>query len=170
MDTQPFNVRFLSLTSLDRLYRVYLRDGEFYFIRIGGQGGVHQALPQLLGPLGGLISAYLKKRAERNAVSLTHTVDHSHPLLHMRKHQHNFKLNPATVRVSSIRPPSALSLHGTQVGRWTLTLRNGKKMTFQFENNEDMHVAVAWLPNSIGQVLTVDVEWSEKKNAYVKRR
>ncbi|MDX1488424.1 MAG: hypothetical protein R3268_09505 [Acidiferrobacterales bacterium] len=145
-------------------------DSEFYFIRIGGQGGVHEALPHFLGPLGGLISAYFKKRAEKNAAGLISTVDQSHPQLHIRKHQHNFKLNAATVRASRIKPPAFLSLHGTHVGRWMLALRNGKKMVFQFENSKDMHVAIVLLPNAIGQVLSVDVEWSERKNAYVKRR
>ncbi len=170
MSTQPFNVRFISLTSLDRLYRVYLRDSELYFIRIGGQGGVLEALPHLLGPFGALLSAYFKKQAEKSTVGLIDTVDQSDPVLHMRKHRHNFKLNPATVRASRIKSPSVLPLHGTQVGRWMLTLRNGNKMTFQFENSEDMDVALAVLPSAIGQVLTVDVQWSEKTNTFVKRR
>ncbi len=170
MDTQPFNVRFISVTSWDRLYRVYFRDSEFYFIRIGGQGGVHEALLHLLGPIGGFISAFLKKRAEEKKAKLTDRVDQSHPILHIRKHKHNFKLNPATIRESRIKPASILSFHGTQVGRWTLALRDGKKMTFQFENNEDMDVAVVSLPSAIGQVFTVDVEWNEATNRFVKRR
>jgi hypothetical protein len=170
MDTQPFNVRFISLTSLDRLYRVYVQDSEFYFIRIGGQGGILESLPQLFGPIGGFFSAFLKKRAEKNQLSLIDAVDRSHPMLHMRKHPHNFKLNPATIRASGIKPPAVVPLHGTHVGRWTLTLRDGRKMTFQFESTENMHAAVALLLSAMGQVLTVDVEWSEKNNAYVKRR
>jgi hypothetical protein len=141
MDAQPFNARYTAVTSWDRLYRVYFRDSEFYFIRIGGQGGVHEALLHLLGPIGGFVSAFLKKRAEENKAELADRVDQSHPILHLRKHQHNFKLNPATIRASRIKPPSFLPVHGTQVGRWTLTLRDGKKTTFQFEDNEDMNVA-----------------------------
>ncbi|MEE9159840.1 MAG: hypothetical protein V3U60_15835 [Gammaproteobacteria bacterium] len=168
MDTQPFNARFISVTSWDRLYRVYFRDSEFYFIRIGGQGGVHEVLPHLLGPIGGFVGGFLTKRAEKNKANLTDRVDQSHPILHMRKHQHNFKLNLATIRESRIKPPSVLPLHGSQVGRWTLTLRNGKKMVFQFENNEDMNVAVVSLPSAIGQGLTVNVEWNEETNKFVK--
>jgi hypothetical protein len=169
MDTQPFNARFISVTSWDRLYRVYFRDSEFYFIRIGGQGGVHEALLHLLGPIGGFVSTFLKKRAEENKANLTDRVDQSHPILHLRKHQHNFKLNPATIRASRIKPASILAFHGTQVGRWILTLRDGKKMNFQFENSENMEVAVSSLPKVIGQALIVDVEWNEKTNKFTKR-
>lgn len=170
MATEAFNVRFISATSLDRLYRVYFRDSEFYFIRIGGQGGLQEALVHVLGPIGGFIGAFLRKRAEKAMLSLIDTVDQSHPVLHMRKHQHNFKLSPATVRASRIIPPSVLPFHGTQVGRWTMTLRDGRKMTFHFENSEDMKLAVASLPSALGQVLTVDVEWNEKTNTFAKRR
>ena len=114
--------------------------------------------------------SFLKKRAEENKANLTDRVDQSHPILHIRKHQHNFKLNPATIRASRIKPASILSFHGTQVGRWTLTLRDGKKMNFQFENSEDMEVAVSSLPKVIGQTLTVDVERNEKTNKFTKRR
>lgn len=170
MDTQPFNVRFVSLTSLDRLYRVYFRDSELYFIRIGGQGGVYETLPHFLGPFGGLVGGFLRKRAESSQVALSATVDQSHPVLHMRKHQHNFKLNPASVRASTIKPPSLLSLHGTQVGRWALALRDGKKMAFQFESIDDMNVAVLSLPGVLGHVLTIDVEWNRETHTYIKRK
>lgn len=170
MDTQPFNARFVSLTSLDRLYRVCFRDSELYFIRIGGQGGVYESLPHFLGPLGGFVGGFLKKRAVESEEALSVAVDESHPVLYLRKHRHNFKLNPASVKASSIKPPAALSLHGAQVGRWTLALRDGKKMTFQFESIADMNVALLSLPGVLGHALTIDVEWNRDAHSFVRRR
>ena len=158
MDTQPFNARFVSLMSLDRLYRVCFRDSELYFIRIGGQGGVYETLPHVLGPLGGFVGGFLRKRAAESEAAISAEVDESHPVLYMRKHKHNFKLNPASIKASSIRPPAAFSLHGAQIGRWKLLLRDGKNMNFQFESVDDMDLALLSLPAVLGHLLSIDVE------------
>ncbi len=64
----PFNVRALFTWKSDRLYRVYQANGNLYFIRIGGQGGMEYILGHPFGIIGALLVGgalgLLRKRTE----------------------------------------------------------------------------------------------------------
>ena len=36
-----FDAKLVSTFTLDRIYRIFIRDRTLYFIRIGGQGGIN---------------------------------------------------------------------------------------------------------------------------------
>src|SRR5262245_48180605 len=122
-----FDVRCLQQFTGDRKYRVYLRDGEFFFIRIGGQNVAPVAMQ--FGLVGALIAAWFQ-RGDKTTDQLAE-LDQSHPKELLAGHKHNFSLRPSDVVDSSIEPAPILPQHGPCVGRWTVVSRDGKKWRFQ---------------------------------------
>jgi hypothetical protein len=61
-------------------------------------------------------------------------------------------------------------MHGRQAGRWQLLLRDGRKMNFQFETNEDLKAALDLLSTFLNSTLSVNVEWNEKKKRWQKQK
>ena len=173
METKPFNAKMGLSMEADRTYRVYSRGHEFYLIRIGGQEmgqTVGMAVAHQFGLIGALIYGLLKKKDEPKKDDMIQTLDAQDPAMHLDKHKHNFKFSPAEVKESSLEPPAFFAGHGPEVGRWLVELRDGKKMTFHFEATEYMRTAAAALPQVLGPLLTVNVEWSEENGKFVKRR
>ena len=68
----------------------------------------------------------------------------------------------------SIEPPALFALHGTQAGSWRFSMRDGKKMRFEFENTDDMKSALNVLPQLLHGNLKMNVEWSEPKKRFQK--
>src|SRR5262245_11235325 len=121
-----FNARCLSTFTGDRKYRVYCRDGEFFFIRIGGQNMDMVAMH--FGLLGALIAAFFR-RGNKSADAISEQ-DQSHPRELLVHHKHNFSFPPSDIVDSSIEPAPRLPQHGPCVGRWTLRLKDGKEWKF----------------------------------------
>jgi len=180
-----FNVRYNSTFSLDRVYRVYLRDGNFYFVRIGGQyWGIQEAIAAGIHPLGlvgaliatlvvtlfvALLGSSWQERARKKKETLFQTLDNVHPEQLLDRHKHNFKLQPADFQASRIEPPARFYTHGPHVGRWKSLLRNGRKLNLELFTNEDMYIALHLLPDVIGPVLTINAQWDGKKGKYTKK-
>jgi hypothetical protein len=61
-------------------------------------------------------------------------------------------------------------MSGKQAGRWKLFRRDGKKMNFEFENNDDMTAALNLLPQFFNSSLIVNVEWDERKKRFRKKK
>jgi hypothetical protein len=74
------------------------------------------------------------------------------------------------LRDSVIEPPSFFAFHGKQAGRWNFSLRDGKKMRFEFENTDEMKAALDALPRLLNATLQVNVEWDETKKRFQKKK
>jgi hypothetical protein len=59
-------------------------------------------------------------------------------------------------------------MHGKQAGRWNFSLRDGKKMRFEFENSDELKAALDVLPRLLNATLRVNVEWNEMKKRFQK--
>lgn len=164
-----FNARFISNSSFDKLYRIYVVGDQLFFIRIGGQGGLERGITHQLGILGLLIEPMIKKRAEKKEKALIETIDQTDPELLLSRHKDNFRLGSVALQEGTLDPPSFFATHGLHVGRWQLHLRDGKKMSFQFEKAEDMRIALEVLPKLFFSTFHVNVRWNQNKKKYEKR-
>jgi hypothetical protein len=170
MDTiGTFNAKLIA--SSYRTYRVYLKRADVIFIVIaGGLSANPDMLTVHFGLLGALIGAMVKKRAKKKSEATIQRIDQIDPEQLLSEHKHNFKLHASEIREGHIEPRPWLMIGGNQAGRLKLFLRNGKKMNFEFETNEDMRAAVELLPKFLDSSLTVNVEWDEKKKRYRKKQ
>lgn len=170
MGNRPvFNARFISALSFDRLYRVYAAGDQLFFIRIGGQGGLREGLVHSLGLVGFLVESSIRKRADRREKALIEAIDRASPEELLPRHKDNFRLGAAEVQDGTVDPPSFLATHGPHVGRWQLSLRDGRKMTFQFESIEDLRSALDVLPDLFPSGQRVNVRWNPAVGKYEKR-
>jgi hypothetical protein len=169
MDTNgTFNAKLIA--SSYRTYRVYLRRADIFFIVIaGGLSANPDMLTVHFGLLGALIGHFMKKRAKKKNEATIQRIDQLEPEQLLSEHKHNFKLHASEIRDGCIEPRPWLMMGGTQAGRWKLFLRDGKKMNFEFETNEDMRAALNLLPQFMNSSLVVNVEWDEQKKRYRKK-
>jgi hypothetical protein len=165
-----FNARFVSTFSPDRVYRVYVVGNELFFIRIGGQGGVREGVTGGFGLAGGLAGGLLDSRAEKKRGALIQNIDQADPQQLLSDHKHNFTLTSTDFQGGTMEPPSSFAGHGRQVGRWKFNLRDGRKMSFEFEKPEDLRAALDILPKLLGSELAVNVEWNEAKKRFEKSK
>ena len=165
---QAFNAKFVSIFSADRYYRIYVIDNQIFFIRLGGQSILRDALAHQFGLLGGIIGNYFKKKAEKKKDELIQKIDLKTPMELLPAHKHNFKTNVMEFNTISIDPISFIATHGPGVGFWKFQLSNNKKYKFQFEKNEDLKNALDILPNIFTTKIIIHVEWDENKKKYKK--
>jgi len=170
MDTNgTFNAKLIA--SSYRTYRVYLRRSDLFFIVIaGGLSANPDMLTVHFGLLGALIGHIVKKRAKKKNGATIQRIDQLDPEQLLSEHKHNFKLHTSEIREGRIDPRSWLLLGGNQAGRWKLFLRDGKKMNFEFESNEDMSAALNLLPQFFNSSLIVNVEWDQQKKRFRKKK
>jgi hypothetical protein len=167
--TGTFNAKLIA--SSYRTYRVYLKRADIFFIMIaGGLSANPDMLTVHFGLVGALIGAAMKKRAKKKNEATIQRIDQVDPEQLLSEHKHNFKLHTSEIREGRIDPRPWLLLSGNQAGRLKLFLRNGKKMNFEFESNEDMTAAVNLLPKFLDSSLTVNVEWDERKKRFRKKK
>ncbi len=145
------NARFVSVFMPDRTYRIHVDRGEIFAIRIGGQGGLAEAVALHFGLLGFLAMKPLKARGEAKLAARAADVDQKHPSTQLSAHKHNFHTTAGALSASSLEPAAAIRAHGEHAGRWRLKFRDGKEMTFQLEMFEEMRTAYQILP-SLGSV------------------
>jgi len=165
----PFNAKLIA--SSQRLYRIYVRRSDLYFIVLaGGLSANPESLTVHFGLIGALIGHGLKKRAKKKNQALIQRIDQLDPQELLAEDKHNFKVHTAEIQEAAIDPPALFAFQGRQSGRWKLCLRSGKKMNFQFENNDDMKAALVLLPQFLDSTLKVNVEWNEKKKRFQKKK
>lgn len=164
-----FNARFISNRSFDKLYRIYAVGDQLYLIRIGGQGLPRQGITRPLGILGLLIEPLMKKRLENKEKALIETIDRTSPELLLSRHKDNFKLAAVELQEGTVDPPSFFATHGPHVGRCQWNLSDGKKLDFQFEQTEDMRIALDVLPNLFSSGFHINVRWNEIKKRYERK-
>jgi hypothetical protein len=88
----------------------------------------------------------------------------------LRENKTNFKVFIPEISEAVINPPSFFAMHGKQAGRWNFKLRDGKKFRFEFENADEMKIALDVLPGLLDATLRVNVEWSEPKKKFQKKK
>jgi tetratricopeptide (TPR) repeat protein len=162
------NVRNIRLWSADRKYRVLFRNGELFFIRVGGQydGGQNMVgVAMHFGLIGGLIAALLFRRGEKSPEQIA-GLDETHPKDLLAQHKHNFSLHTSEIVESSIEPAPRMSMYGACAGRWTIQTRDGTKWRFQFDEPEAMDTAVRHLPIVLGPVVRAGTRWDEQEQRY----
>ena len=165
-----FNAKLTSATASDRLYRVYLkRDDVFFVLLEAGLGASPETLTVHFGLLGMLIGSMMKKRAKKKRESTIQRIDNLHPEQLLAEHKHNFKLHSSEIKEAVIEPRALFTLHGQQVGRLKFFLRDGRKMNFEFQNNDEMTAALNVLQRFLDSSLKVNVEWDEKKKRFKKK-
>jgi hypothetical protein len=165
-----FNVRATYAWKPDRLYRVYVRSGQLYFIRIGGQNwALAQALEMQLGPLGDALGRSVRNRSDEKMRKRIEEADRIPPEIRVRDHAHNLRIGVEDILECEIIEPGRLASHGQRYGRWNIGLRAGKRMKLQFEVLEDMQCALDLLPAQLGDRLSVRVHWDDLLGRFVKR-
>ena len=165
-----FNSRFISVTSFDRFYRIYVVGDQLFFIRVGGQGGIKEGITHQSGLLGLLVATLMEKRAEKKNKALLEAMDQTNPEQLLSRHKENFRLSAVEMKDGTVDPPSFLATHGAQVGRFLLNLRDGKTMNFQFEKIDDMRIALDVLPELFSSGFQVNVQWNANKKRYEKKK
>lgn len=168
-DRINFNARMLNTWTPDRLYRVYLMRDELFFIRIGGQRLMSDAVAVQFGLLGAAIAKATGKRTENKMAAKLAELDQIPPSLLLSRHKHNFRALRSEVVETNLNPPSTFASHGEHYGRWKITLRNQKPMTLQLEQLADMQTALQALPHFFGPLLDVTVRFDLSKQRYVKK-
>jgi hypothetical protein len=162
-----FNARLVSSRS-DSVYRVYARGNDLYFIQLAGLSTTAQALTVHFGLIGMLIGESMKRRAKKKTEAILQRAGQVDPEELLRENKNNFKVYIPELRDSAIDPPSFFALHGKQAGRWSFSLRDGKKMRFEFENSDELKAALDVLPRLLNATLRINVEWNEIKKRFQK--
>lgn len=164
---ETFNAKFISSMAV-RQYRVYARRSDFFFIEVPGLSATADALTIHFGLIGLLVRQSMKKKAKKKAEAMFQSAEHQDPEQLIGQNKNNFKIYIPEIRDSSIEPPVLFAMHGKQAGRWSFSMRDGKKMRFEFENTDDMKSAMNVLPRLLEGTLKVNVEWNEAKKRFQK--
>src|SRR4029079_2913413 len=97
-------------------------------------------------------------------------MDATDPEQLLSENKRNFRLHASEISEASIEPRPAITLDGHQVGHWKLLRRDDKKLKFQFENNDDMTLALDALSKSSNLSVKVNVEWDARKKKFLKKK
>ena len=168
-NSAAFNAKLVSARR-DGVYRVYTRESDLFFVQLAGLSATADALTIHFGLIGYLIRESMKRRAKKKTEEFLQRAGYQDPEELLRENKNNFKVYIPEIRDSTIEPPSWFALHGKQVGRWNFSLRDGKKMRFEFENTDEMKAALDALPRLMNATLRVNVEWDETRKRFHKKK
>jgi hypothetical protein len=164
----PFNVMAVFVVGRDRLYRVYCDAESLHFLRVGGQTAKGTGRPAVAGGgLGVALGAAITAGERLLSPERIAEIDRD-PRAAIGQHEHDMSVPVANVVASSLEPPSFLGGQGKHVGRWIMTLRDGKKWKFQFDEPEQMKIAAEELPKTLGDRLQMKATWDEARQKFVK--
>lgn len=166
-NSTTFNARLVSTRS-DSVCRIYVRGNDLYFIQLAGLSTTAQALTIHFGLIGYLIRESMKRRAKKKTEEFLQRAGQVDPEELLRENKNNFKVYIPEIREAAIEPPALFAMHGKQAGRWNFSLRDGKKMRFEFENSDELKVALDVLPRLLNATLRINVEWNEMKKRFQK--
>ena len=172
-DSVSFNARACYTLAADRIYRVELRDGFLYFLRVGGQFDVDRGIHQPGGP--GKIPAVMILAAGE-ALFRTHKKEEllardpsREPEELLGMHPHNFKLAPADISRATLLPKKwFVALFRTHFGRLIIEHIDGKRQEYHFESLDDLRTASAHLPALLKNKLDMRIHWDGNKGRFIK--
>jgi hypothetical protein len=162
-----FNARLVSARS-DSVFRVYAQGNDLYFIQLAGLSTTAQALTVHFGLIGMLIGEFMKRRVKKKAEATLRRAGQVNPEELLRENKNNFKVHVPEIHEAAIEPSTFFAMHGKQAGRWNFSLRDGRKMRFEFENSDELKAALDALPRLLNGTLRVNVEWNEIKKRFQK--
>jgi hypothetical protein len=168
-NSAAFNAKLVSARR-DGVYRVYTRESDLFFVQLAGLSATADALTIHFGLIGYLIRESMKRRAKKKTEEFLQRAGNQDPEELLRENKNNFKVYIPEIRDSTVEPPSFFALHGKQAGRWNFSLRDGKKMRFEFENTDEMKAALDALPRLMNATLRVNVEWDETRKRFHKKK
>lgn len=157
IDIPAFCVRSYPAFRMARLHRVYIDDQALYLIRMRGIiGHADAGSPFDLHPGRAFTGMLIRWWAKRSLDTATRALD-SNDLHALLSASHgNLRVEPWEVEESRLDPPRMLG-HGEHFARWSLTLRDRKRLSFQIEDEESFRTALEHLPPLLGTTLRVSV-------------
>jgi hypothetical protein len=171
MPIPSFNAKLGLALTRDRLYRIYARGGQLYFLRISGQGRlVGKTAVDRFGAIGELIGDLFNRRSLIDQLRFLQAQNAEDPAAHLADHPHNFRLSAAEISESSLEPRPIFAFHGHEAGRWLVRTADGRSRTFYFQSSLGMRAAAESLPHAIGAAFRLNVEWDESRKKFRKRR
>lgn len=162
-DSVSFNMRACFTLETDRIYRVELRDGFLYFLRVGGQFDLDRGIHQPAGLAGVMLlaagEALLRKHKKEELIARDPSRD---PEELLGIHPHNFKLAPADIASATLLPKKPLlALFRPHFGRLVIERIDGKRQEYHFEKLNDLRTAYTHLPAPLGNKLDIRIHWNE---------
>ncbi len=164
-DMDAFNTRVQFTWKGDHLFRVYPRDGQLYFIRVGGSKRKNAAVGAQFGLIGMLIVYFSSKREAAKTKQTLNQIAGADPVELLASHKLNFTLPVEQIRSSELLAPPML---GGTSGRWRVVEQSGKKRNMSFDDVENMRLAVDKLPGLLSDKLKVGAVWNEQKKKFKK--
>jgi hypothetical protein len=151
----------------DRLFRIYVKDGRLYFIKVGGSRNQQAAMGAQLGLLGILLGYWLQKRDQKKTDQLLSDIHAVAPeqLMGVDKENRVFEFRELTD--IAIEPASVWS--GAKCGRVIFRDPRGKKRGFILEDVANAQAALQHLSEALGGQLKVNAVWDERKQKFVKK-
>lgn len=151
----------------DRLYRIYVKDGRLYFIKVGGSRNQQAAMGAQLGLLGILLGYWLQKRDQKKTDQLLSDIHAVAPEQLVGTDKENCAFEQRQLSEISIEPASAWS--GAKCGRLFFRDPRGKKRRFIFEDVANAQAALQCLSEAMSGQLKVNAVWDERKQKFVKK-
>src|SRR5262245_50704744 len=171
--SNSFQARALFTWTPDRIYRVEVRNGCLYFLRVGGQfdldrggmtAGAVAPLPALLCLAAN--EALFRKHKQEELIARDPNQD---PEQLLAIHPHNFKLSPSDIRQVTFLPKKwLLSFVRPHFGRLVIEQINGKSQEYHFERQEDVQIAMEQLPILLREKVETRIRWDGCKQAFVR--
>jgi hypothetical protein len=169
-DSVTFNARALFAMAPDRIYRVEVRNGCLYFLRIGGQFDLDRGtitpgqLPAVMILAAG--EAVFRKHKREELVARDPTKD---PEELLGIHPHNFRLLPSEIKRVTFHPKKwLLSLVRPHFGRLVIEQPDGTSQEYHLERLADLQAAFDHLPALLGDKVDKRIRWDERKKGFVK--
>lgn len=156
-----FNAKRVSKSGWCRLFRIYVSDGQVYFIRVGGHLASEWEMqkPSLhtiyhAGWLGILGELLLRKIVRGRAQRRMAAADQDGPEMALSRHRRSFKCRFSDFERALFDTRILNSRVGGN-GRWTFSTQDQGKQDFRLMTILDRKIAMDTLPKSLGDRLQV---------------
>jgi hypothetical protein len=154
----------------NRYYRVYVRSDDFVFIWAGGAGELTAGMAAQGGAIGGFFAARKAKKLSDRAEVIDDT-----PLDELIEgDKRNFVADPSGFTEATFLPRTFWMTVATggavpYVGRLLMRHSEHGKLNLLFEDVKQMDAALRMVPPLLGDLVEVEVRWSEKKQKFLPR-
>lgn len=172
-DSVSFNARALFTVAADRIYRVEMRNGMMYFLRIGGQFDLDRGkiAPGVPGKAPAVMilavgEALFRTHKAEELIARDPTKD---PDELVGIHPHNFKLAPSDIKQVTLLPKKwLLSFFRPHFGRLVIEQVDGKSQEYHLERLEDLQIAYKHLQVLLGDKVQARIRWDDQQRCFVK--
>jgi hypothetical protein len=151
----------------DRLFRIYVKDGRLYFIKVGGSRNQQAAIGAQFGLLGILLGYWLQKRDQKKTDQLLSDIHAVAPEQLLGGDKANCVFEQRELSEICIEPASIWG--GAKCGRLFFRDPRGRKRRFILEDVANAQAALQHLSEALGGQLTINAVWDERKQKFVKK-